>query len=199
MGSLPNLASGSTARPTLAFRSFKLPRNCTQPSSKGNHMKFAIKTLLLLATLGATLAYAQGPQGTIQHVIIVIQENRTPDNLFHEDAALWNNGNGGHVRPPSDQGPCQGHSPVQLSGAKLAVCFDPDHSHLLPHPSWTNMYDNGLMDGACGNYVECKYCGGTPVSILRDLGARALQLTPRHVLQVVCGRESPRGKYGLRV
>jgi phospholipase C len=45
-------------------------------------MKSAKGLLRLLLALGATLAYATGPQGTIQHVIIVIQENRTPTNLF---------------------------------------------------------------------------------------------------------------------
>jgi phospholipase C len=46
-------------------------------------MKVAARTLLCLAVLGATLAHTQSnniPQ--VQHVIVVIQENRTPDNLF---------------------------------------------------------------------------------------------------------------------
>jgi phospholipase C len=52
-------------------------------------MKF-IRCVLLLFILASTLAFAQITQ--FQHVIIVIQENRTPDNLFHEDSTLRSNG-----------------------------------------------------------------------------------------------------------
>jgi phospholipase C len=38
------------------------------------------RILLLLVSLAATLAAAQAP--TFQHIIVVVQENRTPDNLF---------------------------------------------------------------------------------------------------------------------
>ncbi len=42
-------------------------------------MKRVTRSLLLLASLSATLAYSQT---TFQHIIVVVQENRTPDNLF---------------------------------------------------------------------------------------------------------------------
>jgi len=46
-------------------------------------MKFAAKSLLLLTALTTTFAYSQTiPAGTFKHIIIVVQENRTPDNLF---------------------------------------------------------------------------------------------------------------------
>ena len=46
-------------------------------------MKFAAKSLLFLMSLAATFTYAQTlPPGTFKHIIIVVQENRTPDNLF---------------------------------------------------------------------------------------------------------------------
>jgi phospholipase C len=45
-------------------------------------MKTAVKTLLLLAPiLVATIAVAQIQQNAFKHIIIVVQENRTPDNL----------------------------------------------------------------------------------------------------------------------
>jgi hypothetical protein len=68
-------------------------------------MKRMRKGLLLTMALAATLARAQSnniPQ--VQHVIIVIQENRTPTNLFHEDANLVTYG--AHVIPPNNQGAC---------------------------------------------------------------------------------------------
>jgi phospholipase C len=44
-------------------------------------MKFAVRTLLLLVLLGTSAAYG-APLTRIKHVIIVFQENRSPDNLF---------------------------------------------------------------------------------------------------------------------
>jgi phospholipase C len=45
-------------------------------------MKLSAKLLLLIAP-AATFALAQTiPAGTFKHIIIIVQENRTPDNLF---------------------------------------------------------------------------------------------------------------------
>lgn len=52
-------------------------------------MKAASKILLLLFALAATFAVAQTNNTPFQHVIIVVQENRSPDNLFGSD--LYNN------------------------------------------------------------------------------------------------------------
>jgi len=41
-------------------------------------MNFAAKSLFLLVSLGAVLADAQ----SFQHIVLIVQENRTPDNLF---------------------------------------------------------------------------------------------------------------------
>jgi hypothetical protein len=68
-------------------------------------MKSTSRLMLSLFVLFATFAVCQNnniPQ--VQHVIVVIQENRTPTNLFHEDAPLVSNG--AHVIPPNNQGPC---------------------------------------------------------------------------------------------
>ena len=117
-------------------------------------MRFTIRSLLVLFAFGATFAYAQTnniPQ--IQHVIVVIQENRTPTNLFHEDINLRNHG--AHVVPPNNQGRCHyTHPAVTLTGAPLALGADPHHDH---RDSWTAMYDGGLMDGACD--IKVSYTG----------------------------------------
>ena len=50
-------------------------------------MKVASRILLLSFALVAAFAYAQTNNiPHVQHVIVVIQENRTPDNLFGSDA-----------------------------------------------------------------------------------------------------------------
>jgi phospholipase C len=46
-------------------------------------MKFRLRVLLLLAAgLVSTLALAQYGTTPIKHVVVIFQENRTPDNLF---------------------------------------------------------------------------------------------------------------------
>ncbi len=109
-------------------------------------MKFAAKSLLLLFALAATLAYAQTEFNTpIQHVIVVIQENRTPTNLFYADQTLINNG--AHI---VTQGTCKGSKPFNLVKNSFVPCFDPHHGH----SAWTGMWDDGAMDGACGTKYD---------------------------------------------
>jgi hypothetical protein len=106
-------------------------------------MKFTAMSLWLFF-LAATFAYAQTNNlKNVQHVIIVIQENRTPDNLFQKDQTLITNG--AHI---VSQGMC-GNTTITLQPAMLGTCWDTDHSHSQPHPSWTGMWANGNMNGAC--------------------------------------------------
>jgi phospholipase C len=72
--------------------------------------------------------------GIIQHVVIIMQENRTPDNMFHglPNADIANVGydhNGNQV---------------PLQPQPLAINYDLSHSH----GAFILMYDNGKMDGA---------------------------------------------------
>ncbi len=134
-------------------------------------MRFITK-ILLLVSLAATFAYAQTNIPEVQHVIVVIQENRTPDNLFQEDQTLINNG--AHI---ASQGLCLAINDrittqvtVQLSPAPLATCWATDHNHSKSHfrgfkGAWTQMWDNGAMDGACQIFtggVNNKLCRPAP-------------------------------------
>ncbi len=130
-------------------------------------MKFATVVLLLTLSGGATLALAQTnniPQ--VQHVIIVIQENRSPDNLFGSDAFRK------HPRlPPGadlvQQGKCyntitQTDVEITLTPWTLDACFDPNHGHNQRPPinnAWVASYNNGNMDGACNDSVIRPDCG----------------------------------------
>jgi len=106
-------------------------------------MKATSVVFSILAALGSIAAVAQSnniPQ--IQHVIIVIQENRTPTSIFHEDANLI--AEGAHVQPPNNQGACNllSGGEITLAGVPLAMCAGLGHFH----PDWLNMYDGGKMD-----------------------------------------------------
>ncbi len=108
-------------------------------------MKTAFKCVFgfyLFAALAATLAYAETYSTQIKNVIVVIQENRTPDNLFQDSTLITA---GADIQQPSTGGLC-GTTSQPLGARPLDDCADPDHSH---QPSWNNSYDGGAMDGAC--------------------------------------------------
>jgi len=119
---------------------------------------------LIAFVLFATLAVAQTPNTPFKHVIIVVQENRTPDNLFGSDAFAAS-----PQLPGADlvkYGNCEatcgcpGYQGIQnavaLQPFPIDSCFDPNHGHAeLPHNNaWTLTYDNGSMDGACNVYIH---------------------------------------------
>lgn len=70
----------------------------------------------------------------IRHVVVIVQENRTPDNLFHglKNADIANSGidSKGQIIPLA---------PIPLAGG-----YDLSHAHA----AFLDMYDGGKMDGA---------------------------------------------------
>jgi phospholipase C len=101
-------------------------------------VKLAAGYLLLLASLGP----AAQAQKQIKYVVVIFQENRTPDNLFHglPGADIANSGlnSKGKIIP--------------LTPVPLANNYDMDHTH----SSFVAMYDNGKMDGADKIPAGCK-------------------------------------------
>ena len=81
----------------------------------------------------------------IKHVVVIVQENRTPDNLFHglPGADIANSGT-------NSQGQI-----ITLQPVNLSINWDLGHRH----SDFEAMYDNGKMDGADKIAVTC---GGTP-------------------------------------
>jgi phospholipase C len=104
-------------------------------------MRFIARSLPLLVFLSPTFTYAQ-TLPTFQHIIVLIQENRSPDNLFGSNTTFEP---GVDLQQPSSGQWC------------LGACFDPDHRHI----AWETLYDNGKMDGACNTQVS-HGCGTPP-------------------------------------
>ena len=131
-------------------------------------MKYLIATLVFLVWFGAAPATAQslGTNPTIpypnpiKHVILIIQENRTPDNLFHAlltypgiNPANYDLASSGLAKIDGQQ------QVVWLTSTRLSGDYDLAHSHV----AFNSMWDNGLMDGAnlivanCDvNAAECR-------------------------------------------
>jgi phospholipase C len=116
----------------------------------------ALSLLLVLACFGAVPAQAQTP---FKHVVVIFQENRTPDNLFQ-----------GLCQPPfGDSDSCSTTPTVLQYNISTAGWLDKNsptgvtepqpvplgntYVPRITHADWLSMYDGGRMDGA-GN-INC--------------------------------------------
>ena len=106
---------------------------------------------------GKTLTHGSSSQGLssaaaqkIQHVVVIFQENRSPDNLFHglPNADIANSGKNS-----------QGQT-VPLTPISLANGYDLNHKH----EAFLNMYHDGKMDGADKNSLSCTGKPGCPAN-----------------------------------
>jgi hypothetical protein len=129
-------------------------------------MKVPVKLLFSLSLLATTSADAQIAQGTFQHIIIIVQENRTPDNLFGSSPSAVKCGspdpfemgvdidNGGMVK--GNPNPICSISEPMNTQAIL-----PDHHYFDTRgggyygQGWLQQYDSGHMDGFCDNQNQC--------------------------------------------
>ena len=126
--------------------------------------------LLIVAALGSIAAVAQNPV-PFQHIVLIVQENRTPDNLFGA-APSW--AHCGQADPfetgvdIQDGGPdfSSGVSPAVtrcLVSQRLGTCWDVVHSHT----AWNNQADivvagnapQARMDLACTNGLKAEADG----------------------------------------
>jgi phospholipase C len=114
-------------------------------------LRIMLFALVVLATGGALLslngcgatsgspAPPPPPPGKIQHVVVIFQENRTPDNLF-QDPVLINRG-----ADIAQSGKDSHGNTIQLKKISLQVDYNPGHSH----PSFNLMCDLNPATGQC--------------------------------------------------
>jgi phospholipase C len=101
-----------------------------------------MRTLPSTARDAASHARISGPPvSPIRHVIVIVQENRTVDNLFNgfPGAATVTAGLGANGRI------------VPLHAVNLSVPYDPDHSHA----GFLTEYAGGAMDGFERERLKC--------------------------------------------
>jgi len=116
---------GSSTTPTVPVT----PAPTVKPSAKPTVAPTAVPT--------ATPTPGPAPAGRIQHVVVIIQENRSLDNLF-QGFPNADTQNYGMLQQP-------GFPPtkVPLQMVPLAVPCDISHAHL----AWATDWDGGKMDG----------------------------------------------------
>jgi phospholipase C len=83
---------------------------------------------------GSSTGTKQAASGPLEHVVVIFQENRTPDNLFHglPNADIANSGMNSLGQT------------IVLQPIALANHYDLGHAHR----DFVAMYDNGKIDGA---------------------------------------------------
>jgi phospholipase C len=90
------------------------------------------------------------PSGAIKHIVIIFQENRTPDNLFQDPVLI---ARGADI---ASQGLTSTGQMVTLQPTSLVTVYDMPHGHGTFLTAW----DNGAMDGADKESAQCPG-GGT--------------------------------------
>jgi phospholipase C len=99
--------------------------------------------LFLGAGLGTRVAHARlGFPNRFKHVVVVVQENRTPDNLF-QGLLTWPGINPKNYNIATFGRNSRGQV-IPLTPVPLGISYDLDHSHT----AFLAMYDGGKMDGA---------------------------------------------------
>jgi phospholipase C len=111
-------------------------------------MKLVATILTLLVSLSTTLAYAQAPPDHhgVQNVVVIFQENRSPDNLF---------GSNPYFLPGVDiatSGVNSHGQQIPLTAVPLANNYDLSHAHA----AFVAMYARGKMNGADKIPVSCE-------------------------------------------
>ena len=122
-------------------------------------MKSTPRALLLFAAaLASTTAHAQYGATPIKHVVVIFQENRTPDNLFQGlctanggKPGCSTTGAGGTYEIVSTYVNADGQT-VPLTPVGLATNFDLDHSHGGPKlngtiSGWNFEFENQGIKG----------------------------------------------------
>src|SRR5271157_725261 len=107
----------------------------------------AAAVLLSLNSCGNNSSSGGGtpPASKIKHVVVIFQENRTPDNLFHDPVLI---ANGADI---ASSGTNSLGQTVELAPTSLGVDYDLSHAH----SAFVAMYDGGKMDGADHVPVSC--------------------------------------------
>jgi phospholipase C len=121
-------------------------------------MKPTAAIVILLVALGTTAALAQAPRDHhgVQNVVVIFQENRTPDNLFH-DPVLIQRGADIASSGVNSLGQTIPLSPIDL-GTTGSNPQNYDLSHT--HSAFLSMYDGGKMNGA--DLIPCSPAANCP-------------------------------------
>jgi len=101
--------------------------------------------LLSLNGCGKPQSVTPPPLGKITHIVVIFQENRTPDNLFHDPVLI---ANGADI---ASSGINSSGQTIPLNPTPLGIDYDLGHTH----GDFVAMYDGGKIDGADKILASC--------------------------------------------
>ena len=164
-----SMVSGGNPAPTCAFSMPTVPITGPQAANSTLIVTTSAATpggtynITVAAVDANHLAPENGPQtvnlinaAVLQHVVVIFQENRTPDNLF-QDPVLISRGADIVNQGKTSTGQTLTLSPIDL-GTAGANPQNYDLSHA--HEAFVQMYDGGKMDGA--NLIACSPAANCP-------------------------------------
>lgn len=105
----------------------------------------ASSVLLNLNGCSGASSGGRPPGQKIQHVVVIVQENRTPDNLFQDPVLISRRAD------IVQSGLNSKGQTIPLAQGDLASDYDLNHTH----EAWEKTYDGGKMDGADLIFVKC--------------------------------------------
>jgi phospholipase C len=153
--------------------------------TKSNRIGAALTCLLAMSILACGLllglegcGFSSSPAATsasknfskskIQHVVILFQENRTPDNLFHDPVLM---ARGADI---ASSGLTSGGETIPLAASPLGIDYDLLHEH----SAFVTMYNGGKMDGANSVPIDCYGNNGCPPPHPQYLYVQASDVMP---------------------
>ncbi len=164
-----SMISGGTPAPTCSFSGPTVTISGTAPGIStltvatstgtpgGNY------TITVTGNDAKSLAPSNGPQSltlttaaVFQHIVVIFQENRTPDNLF-QDPVLISRG-----ADIANSGLNSTGQTIPLSPIDLGTTGSTPQNYDLSHANgaFVSMYDGGKMDGA--NLIPCSPAANCP-------------------------------------
>jgi phospholipase C len=161
--------SGGTPAPTCSFSgsavtiSSATPGTSTLTVSTSSGTPGGNYTISVTGSDAKSLAPSNGPQSltlttaaVLQHIVVIFQENRTPDNLF-QDPVLISRG-----ADIASSGLNSTGQSIPLSPIDLGTTGSSPQNYDLSHANaaFVSMYDGGKMDGA--NLIPCSPAANCP-------------------------------------
>jgi len=157
-----SVSGAGTPAPTCSLSTYMLtisgmsPATSTLTIATSGDTPGGTSSISVTAADANHLAPSNGPQtltltlvAVIRHIVVIFQENRSTDNLFH-DPVLMSRGADIASSGMNSLGQTIPLIPIDLGTAgSNPQNYDLDHSHA----AFVSMYDGGKMDGA--NLIKC--------------------------------------------
>jgi phospholipase C len=164
-----SVISGGTPPPSCSFNGPTVTISSTTPGTSMLTVSTSTSTpggnytITVTGSDAKSLAPSNGPQSltlttaaVLQHIVVIFQENRTPDNLF-QDPVLISRG-----ADIASSGLNSTGQTISLSPIDLGTTGSNPQNYDLSHANgaFVSMYDGGKMDGA--NLIPCSPAANCP-------------------------------------